>query len=275
MARIRCVESTRKVGGWLSNEYEDDYLVEKDDGSCHKVFTTYKEAELYQNYLQQQENLEKLASEQQRTADEIATLRKATEERNQIDRERPFHLPFPQTGKQALNPEFQEWLQFKKATDPEFAKWKRAKEWKEEAARIAEKSRWRAAAEAEQHRITVELARKKKEEEVLKSYEEDILNRKKLPCQLRVKVAKETFREEVMLRCVRDSAISVFNALKQNPNLTSKVQTLITKRENPLVNNSSISKNPSSPHDEDGIGYIGWILIIIAIIVEIILYINS
>ncbi len=73
----------QRVGGWLSNVYEDDYIVEKDDGSCYKTFTTYEEAKLYQDYLQQQENQEKLVFEQKRAADELEALRKATEEKKQ------------------------------------------------------------------------------------------------------------------------------------------------------------------------------------------------
>lgn len=282
MARMRCVESSRRVGGWLSNVYEDDYIVEKDDGSCYKTFTTYEEAKLYQDYLQQQENQEKLVFEQKRTADETAALRKATEERNRIERERPFRPPFPPPPRQVLDPEYQEWLQFKKATDPEFAKWKREKE---ETARRLEDARRRAAREAEQKRIADELARKKKEdesrrkkEEELRPYEDDILAKKKLPCQLRVKVAKETYREDVMIRCAQDSAISVFNALKQNPNLTPKVRTIIAKKENPPVytppvNNPSTTNISTPPADEDGIGCFGW-FVIFAIIAGIILYIT-
>lgn len=283
MARMRCVESSRRVGGWLSNVYEDDYIVEKDDGSCYKTFTTYEEAKLYQDYLQQQENQEKLVFEQKRTADETAALRKATEERNRIERERAFRPPFPPPPRQVIDPEYQEWLQFKKATDPEFAKWKREKE---ETARRLEAARRRAAREAEQKRIADELARKKKEEESrrkkeeeLRPYEDNILAKKKLPCQLRVKVAKETYREDVMIRCARDSAISVFNALKQNPNLTPKVRTIIAKKENPPVytppvNNPSTTNISTPPADEDGIGCFGW-FVIIAIIAGIILYITN
>ena len=283
MARMRCVESSRRVGGWLSNVYEDDYIVEKDDGSCYKTFTTYEEAKLYQDYLQQQENQEKLVFEQKRTADETAALRKATEERNRIERERAFRPPFPPPPRQVIDPEYQEWLQFKKATDPEFAKWKREKE---EAARRMEEARRRSAREAEQKRISDELARKKKEdesrrkkEEELRPYEDNILAKKKLPCQLRVKVAKETYREDVMIRCARDSAISVFNALKQNPNLTPKVRTIIAKKENPPVytppvNNPSTTNISTPSADEDGIGCFGW-FVIIAIIAGIILYITN
>ncbi len=293
MARMRCVESSRRVGGWLSNVYEDDNIVEKDDGSCYKTFTTYEEAKLYQDYLQQQDNQEKLVFEQKRTADETAALRKATEERNRIGRERAFLPPFPPPPRQVIDPEYQEWLQFKKATDPEFAKWKREKE---EAARRMEEARRRAAREAEQKRIADELARKKKEEE-LRPYEDDILAYKKLSCQLRVKVAKETYREDVMIRCARDSAISVFHALKQNPNLTPKVRTIIAEKENPpvytppvnnspttkkenspvytpLVNNPSTTTISTPPADQDGIGCFGW-FVIFAIIVGIILYITN
>lgn len=231
MAKMRHVKSDRRVGGWLSDVYEDDYIVEKDDGSCYKRFTTYKEAELYQAYLQQQENQEKLVFEQKRTADETAALRKATEEKNRIERERAFRPPFPPPPRQVIDPEYQEWLQFKKATDPEYLKWKIEKE---AAARRQEEARRRAAQEAEQKRIAEELARKKKEaelrrikEEELKPYENDILAKKKLPCQLRVKVAKETFREEVMLQCVYDSETSVVDALRYNPNITDKVRNAI------------------------------------------------
>jgi hypothetical protein len=284
MARMRCVESSRRVGGWLSNVYEDDYIVEKDDGSCYKSFTTYEEAKLYQDYLQQQENQEKLVFEQKRTADETAALRKATEERNRIERERAFRPPFPPPPRQVIDPEYQEWLQFKKATDPEFAKWKREKE---EAARRMEEARRRAAREAEQKRIADELARKKKEdesrrkkEEELRPYEDDILAKKKLPCQLRVKVAKETYREDVMIRCARDSAISVFNALKQNPNLTPKVRTIIAKEENPPVytppvNNSPTTNISSTPTDKDGIGWFGWFVILVIEIILILYLTNS
>lgn len=117
MARMRCVESGRRVGGWLSNVYEDDYIVEKDDGSCYKTFTTYEEAKLYQDYLQQQENQERLVFEQKRTADETAALRKAIEEQNRLNNQRPPFPPFPRTP--PIDPEYLEWKREKarKATE--------------------------------------------------------------------------------------------------------------------------------------------------------------
>lgn len=108
MARMTCVKSGRRVGGWLSNVYEDDYIVQKNDGSCYKVFTTYEEAKLYQDYLQQQENQERLVFEQKRTADETAALRKAVEEQNRLNKQRPpFSPPFPHTP--PVDPEYLEW----------------------------------------------------------------------------------------------------------------------------------------------------------------------
>ena len=107
MARMTCVESGRKVGGWLSNVYESDYIVEKNDGSCRKVFTTYEEANLYKDYLQQQENQERLVFEQKRTADETAALRKAVEEQNRLNKQRSPFPPFPHTP--PVDPEYLEW----------------------------------------------------------------------------------------------------------------------------------------------------------------------
>ena len=92
-----------------------------------------------------------------------------------------------------------------------------------------------------------------------------------------------------MLRCVRDSAISVFNALKQNPNITSKVKSLIEKKENSRiyilpVNNYSIS-DVSSPVNtevnapkeapEEEIGCFGWFMIVVIVMGIIWLLINS
>ena len=126
----------------------------------------------------------------------------------------------------------------KTMTTAEFGKmlhaWKREKE---EAARRMEEARRRAAREAEQKRIADELARKKKEDELrrikeeeLKPYEDDILAKMKLPYQLCVKVAKETFREEVMLQCVDDEETSVVDALMYNPNITDKVRKAIYEK---------------------------------------------
>lgn len=158
----------------------------------------------------------------------------------------------------------------------------------QEARRKAEQERICAEQKrikAEQERQKKETEERKKREEELKPYEEDILNKKKVPCQLRIKVAKETYREEVMLRCVRDSAISVFNALKQNPNITPKVKSLIDKKENsriyiPPVNNYSITDVSSPVNTEvnapkEEIGCFGWFMIVVIVMGIIWLLINS
>lgn len=156
----------------------------------------------------------------------------------------------------------------------------------QEAKRKAEEERRRAAQEAEQKRVAAEQERqmkaaeeRKKKEEELKPHEEDILNKKLVPCQLRVKVAKETYREEVMLRCVRDPAVSVFNALKQNPNLTYKVREAIQKKEYqpPIPTSTSTPSTPSpipSESKSSGSGCL-WFIIVLCVIGFIITIISN
>lgn len=104
--------------------------------------------------------------------------------------------------------------------------------------------------------------------------------KKKVACKVRVKVAAETYREEVMLRCFHDSAISVYMALKRNPNLTPKVKSMIQKRDTPIPVKSHPTSTPLPPsppptqnNDNDNdIGCFG-VLVILAIIVGIIILI--
>lgn len=169
MARREFIEGT-----W-SRKYEYVEIC-RDDYSCRKKFKWREEenlADAYYNHLQSLDDQantfreqKRAADEQKRTADELEALRKATEEKNRRDRERPFRPPFPQSTRQVLDPEYQEWLEFKKATDPEFLKWKQKKQ---EAKRKAEEDRIRAEQEAkrkaEQERIFAELERRKAEQE--------------------------------------------------------------------------------------------------------------
>lgn len=104
----------------------------------------------------------------------------------------------------------------------------------QEAVRKAKEERLRAEQEAERKRIAAERERQKKiaeehqkKEAELKPYEEYILNQKTLSLECRLKVAKETFREEVMLQCVYDLETSVVDALMYNPNITDKVRKAI------------------------------------------------
>ena len=84
----------------------------------------------------------------------------------------------------------------------------------------AEEDRIRAEQEAEQERQRKIAEERQKKEAELKPYEEYILNQKTLSLECRLKVAKETFREEVMLQCVDDEETSVVDALMFIPNIT-------------------------------------------------------
>lgn len=158
----------------------------------------------------------------------------------------------------------------------------------QEAKRKAEEDRIRAEQKAERKRVAEEQERiriaeekRKKIEDILKPFEDDMLQKKKVACKDRVKVAAETYREEVMLRCFHDPAVSVYIALKQNPNLTPKVKSMIQKRDTPIPikSHSTQTPSPSPPiqNNDNGndIGCFG-VLVILAIIVGIIvLIINS
>ena len=157
----------------------------------------------------------------------------------------------------------------------------------QEAKRKAEQERIRAEQKAERKRVAEEQERiriaeekRKKIEDILKPFEDDMLQKKKVACKDRVKVAAETYREEVMLRCFRDSAVSVYIALKQNPNLTPKLKSMIQKRDTPIPVKSHPTSTPLPPsppptqnNDNDNdIGCFG-VLVILAIIVGIIILI--
>lgn len=148
----------------------------------------------------------------------------------------------------------------------------------QEAKRKAEQERIRE----EQERIRIAAEERKKIEDILKPFEDDMLQKKKVACKDRVKVAAETYREEVMLRCFRDSAVSVYIALKQNPNLTPKLKSMIQKRDTPIPVKSYSTPTPTPPptpptqNNDKGndIGCFG-VLVVLAIIVgTVILIIN-
>ena len=127
---------------------------------------------------------------------------------------------------------------------------------------------------AEQERIRIAAEERKKIEDILKPFEDDMLQKKKVACKDRVKVAAETYREEVMLRCFRDSAVSVYIALKQNPNLTPKLKSMIQKRDTPIPVKSHFTPTPPTQNNDKGndIGCFG-VLVILAIIVGIVILI--
>lgn len=126
------------------------------------------------------------------------------------------------------------------------------------------------ARKAEEERLRLEREQKKKEADKRKEreasisrhkaelapIEEAMLKREKQSLQIRVKIAKETYREEVMLRCAKDSAKTVRDAVKQNPNVSSRVLAEVNKREasSPAQKQShtgNYSTTPSNQTDND------------------------
>ena len=65
----------------------------------------------------------------------------------------------------------------------------------------------------------------------LAGYEDALLRGEKLKANIRRKVAKETRNEKVLWMCIRDTAITVVTAAKENPILTSEMKTAISEEE--------------------------------------------
>ena len=62
----------------------------------------------------------------------------------------------------------------------------------------------------------------------LAGYEDALLRGEKLKANIRRKVAKETRNEKVLWMCIRDTAITVVTAAKENPILTTEMKTAIS-----------------------------------------------
>lgn len=84
MARMNVCESNRRIGGWLSNEFENDYIVTRDDGSEYRCFDNYDEAQQYLNYLQTLDNQDKLINEQKAIRASADALRAEQFRTNQL-----------------------------------------------------------------------------------------------------------------------------------------------------------------------------------------------
>ena len=145
----------------LGRYYEEDnipwgdYVVYSDEGRMLRKFPDNElgraQAEAYFHEVQQLDNQKRIISQNQ----ELINSQRV-----------PRH---PQPSRQILDPEYREWLQYKKETDPEYKKWKKQKE--QEQARVrAEQERARQEAERkrEQERIErerIEAEKKKRQEE--------------------------------------------------------------------------------------------------------------
>ncbi|MBO5717428.1 MAG: hypothetical protein J6R50_04810 [Alistipes sp.] len=66
----------------------------------------------------------------------------------------------------------------------------------------------------------------------LAGYENALLRGERLKANIRRKVAKETHNEKVLWICIRDTAITVVAAAKENPTLTPEMKIAISKKEN-------------------------------------------
>lgn len=142
-----------------------EYSVQRDSGSDYKTFADYDEAKAYFNYLQQLDNQDKIVKSQAQMANELKRQNDIAEKRQNTHPP----MPLPRIPRPDLDPEYREWLQFKKETDPEYKKWKRQKQLEEARVR-AEQERKRQEAERkwEQERIErerIEAEKRKRQEE--------------------------------------------------------------------------------------------------------------
>ena len=90
-------------------------------GEGRREFDTYTEAKAYQDYLQSIEDREKALAQN----DEIIANQKRLIELQGRQNSRPMS---PQYTRPNYDPEYQEWLRFKKDTDPAFRRWKAEEE---------------------------------------------------------------------------------------------------------------------------------------------------
>lgn len=115
----------------LGREYEDDsipwgdYVIYSNEGKTLKRFSDndfgHSQAEAYYREVHHLENQEKIIAQNQAI----------------IDANKRPSFPFPPPrSRQELDPEYQEWLQYKKETDPKFQIWKIQKEQKEFEAKL-------------------------------------------------------------------------------------------------------------------------------------------
>lgn len=111
MARLNSITSDSR---WDKTEY----VVTRDDGSCYKCFTDYEAARTYYQYLQQLDNQEKMIAQNQQIINNQNSLLDYQKKNNQ-------NIPRFIPSKPIHDPEYDEWLRYKKATDPKYQEWKR------------------------------------------------------------------------------------------------------------------------------------------------------
>lgn len=181
---------------------QTDYVeIYRDDYSCRRRFKYREEeaeAEQYFSYLQSLDNQQQALDKQKEIAEQLRRQNDLAEKRQKVyntSARTPF--PFPQASRQILDPEYREWLQFKKETDPEYKKWKRQKEL--EAAKLAAEQE-RARQEAERKREQERRERERIEAERRRKQEEE--ERRLAP--IRAKEAAERARKEAEQRRIQE-----------------------------------------------------------------------
>lgn len=198
----------------LGRDYDDDtnhpygdYIVYSDEGYALRRFPDDEQgraqAEAYFHEVQQLDNQKRIISQNQELINFQRTQRFPQPSRQTPDSFNFQKTPrFPQPSGQILDPEYREWLQFKKETDPEFKQWKRQKEL-EKARLKAEQERIererieaerRRRQEEEQRKAKEEAQRKKAEEEKRKAEEEE--RRKKAEEEKKARIIEEQKRKE-------------------------------------------------------------------------------
>ena len=132
MARFDSITSENR---WDKTEY----VVTRDDGTCYKCFTDFDEAKAYYQYLQQLDNQEKLVAQNQQI---INNQNAILDFQKQAQQNTPRFIP----SKPIFDPEYEEWLRYKKATDTKYQEWKRNEDRKKREAqkKLDEENRiWR------------------------------------------------------------------------------------------------------------------------------------
>lgn len=106
----------------------------RDDYSCRRRFKNREEdaeAEQYFNYLQSLDNQQKSLENQKEIAAQLKRQNELTEQKLNNSSATKSSVPFSinsSVSGQNLDPEYLEWLQFKKETDPKYVQWKKEKD---------------------------------------------------------------------------------------------------------------------------------------------------
>lgn len=236
-------------------EYVDVY---RDNYSCRKRFKYHEEeAEIdaYFNHLQFLDNQEVSIQKQNQIAEQLKRQNDLSEQQlkaqNHLNHQTfPRPIPLPT---QKLDPEYEEWLRYKKATDPEFKKWK-AEEARKKAEQQAEIRRQQAVKEEaerkrreEERKIIEEEMRRyeeKKEKEEkerkekilseIKPFESQIINGEDVSLDVKSKVARYTINQAVIDILKETDIERILRKLRENEFLNFDDEAYIKKKQSAI-----------------------------------------